>query len=48
MSVESALYSVPKPSDSSDDGWTDESMAELDKELGLALVEQVGHHRLAR
>jgi hypothetical protein len=39
-SVESVLHSLPKPSDSGDDGWTDESMAELDKELGLALIEQ--------
>ncbi|KUJ07405.1 uncharacterized protein LY89DRAFT_678007 [Mollisia scopiformis] len=39
-SVESALHSLPKSSDSSDDGWTDENMAELEKELGLALGEQ--------
>ncbi len=39
-SVESVLHSLPKPSDSGDDGWTDESMAELDHELGLALEEQ--------
>lgn len=38
--MESSLYSFPKPSDNGDDGWTDESMAELDKELGLALIEQ--------
>jgi hypothetical protein len=36
MSVESALHSLPKSSDG-DDGWTDEKMAELEKELGLAL-----------
>jgi hypothetical protein len=39
-SVESVLHSLPKPSDSGDDGWTDESMAELDHELELALEEQ--------
>lgn len=39
-SVESALHSLPKSSDSGDDGWTDDSMAELEKELGLALGEQ--------
>jgi hypothetical protein len=38
--VESAFHFLPKPSDSSDDGWTDESMAELEKELGLALEEE--------
>ena len=38
--VESALHSFPKSSDSGDDGWTDENMAELEKELGLALGEQ--------
>lgn len=32
-SVESALHSLPKSSDSGDDGWTDENMAELEKEL---------------
>jgi hypothetical protein len=40
MSVGSALYSLPKPADNSDDGWTGDSMAELEKELGLALKEQ--------
>jgi hypothetical protein len=35
-SVESALHSLPKSSDSGDDGWIDENMAELEKELGLA------------
>jgi hypothetical protein len=39
-SVEFALHSLPKPFDSGDDGWTDENMAELEKELGLALEEQ--------
>ena len=39
-SVESMLHPLPKPSHSGDDGWTDDSMAELDKELGLALEEQ--------
>lgn len=38
--MESALYCIPKPSDSGDDGWTDENMAELEKELGLALEEE--------
>ena len=38
--MESALHSLPKPSDSSDNGWTDKNMAELEKELGLALEEQ--------
>ena len=38
--VESAFHFLPKPSDSGDDGWTDESMAELEKELGLALEEE--------
>jgi hypothetical protein len=37
--VESALHSLPKSSDSGDNGWTDNSMAELEKELGLALKE---------
>jgi hypothetical protein len=39
-SVESAFHFLPKPSDSGDNGWTDESMAELEKELGLALEEE--------
>jgi hypothetical protein len=39
-SVESALHSLPKLPDSGDDGWTDDSIAELEKELGLALEEQ--------
>jgi hypothetical protein len=30
-SVESALHSLPKPSDSSDNGWTDKNMAEVRK-----------------
>jgi hypothetical protein len=38
-SVESALHSLPKSSDSGDDGWTDENMADLEKELGLVLGE---------
>jgi len=39
-SVESAFHFLPKPCDSGEDGWTDESMAELEKELGLALEEE--------
>ncbi|KAG9233179.1 hypothetical protein BJ875DRAFT_485394 [Amylocarpus encephaloides] len=39
-SVELALHSLPKPFDRGDDGWTDESIAELEKELGLALEEE--------
>jgi hypothetical protein len=39
--VESVLYSFPKSSDSGDNGWTDENMAELEIELGLALGEQL-------
>jgi hypothetical protein len=35
--VKSAFYFFFKPSNSGDDGWTDKSMAELEKELGLAL-----------
>jgi hypothetical protein len=38
--VESVLHSFPKLPDSGDDRWTDDSMAELEKELGLALKEQ--------
>jgi hypothetical protein len=41
MSVEPTPHSLPKPSDNGDDGWTEDHMAELEKELGLALVEQV-------
>jgi len=37
MSVESVPQSLPKPSNHGDDGWTDDSIAELEKELGLAL-----------
>jgi hypothetical protein len=44
-SVESAL--LPKSSDSGDDEWTDENMAELEKELGLALGEQQVESSLA-
>ena len=40
--MESALHSLPKSSDNGDDGWTDEDMAELEKEPGLAL----GEHRV--
>ncbi|PVH70774.1 hypothetical protein DL98DRAFT_123429 [Cadophora sp. DSE1049] len=38
-SMESAPRSLPKPSDNGNDGWTDDSTAELEKELGLALEE---------
>lgn len=38
--MESAFHSLPKSSDSGNDGWTDENMAELEKQLGLALGEQ--------
>lgn len=41
-SVEPALCSFPKLSDSGNNGWTEENMARLEKELGLVLeVEQV-------
>jgi hypothetical protein len=42
-SVESAPppHSLPKPSDTGDDGWAEDSMAELEEEIGLAMVEQV-------
>jgi hypothetical protein len=39
--VESTLHPLPKPLDSGNNGWTDDSMAKLEKELGLALEEQV-------
>ncbi|TVY83406.1 hypothetical protein LSUE1_G002963 [Lachnellula suecica] len=38
--VEFPLHFLPKPSSSGDDGWTDDNMAELEEELGLALEEQ--------
>jgi hypothetical protein len=38
--VESMPQSLPKPSNHGDDGWTNNSMAELEKELGLALKEE--------
>ena len=37
MSVEGASHSLPETSNNGDDGWIDDSMAELEKELGLAL-----------
>jgi hypothetical protein len=40
MLVESVFHFLPKLFNSSDDGWTIESMAELEKELGLALEEE--------
>src|SRR5579859_8131784 len=40
MLVESVPYSLPRPLDNGDDGWTKDSMVELEKEVGLALVEQ--------
>ncbi|KAF4631381.1 hypothetical protein G7Y89_g6756 [Cudoniella acicularis] len=36
------LHPLPKSSDSGDDGWTDENMAELEKELGLVLGVIIG------
>jgi hypothetical protein len=36
-----ALHSIPEPSDSDDDGWTDKRMAKLDNELGLGLTRRV-------
>jgi hypothetical protein len=40
--VESALHFLPRPSDGGggDNEWTNENMAKLEKELGLALAEQ--------
>jgi hypothetical protein len=40
-SVESAPHSLPKPSDNGDGGWTEDRMAELEREVRLALVDQV-------
>ena len=39
--VESAPHSLPEPSDNGDDGWTEDSMAEFEKEVRRALVEHV-------
>ena len=36
MSVEPALHSLPQPPNNGDDGWNDDSMAEVEKELELA------------
>ncbi|CZR56350.1 uncharacterized protein PAC_06238 [Phialocephala subalpina] len=41
MSVEPVPHSLAKRSNNGDDGWTDDTMAELEKEVELALVEQV-------
>ncbi|KAL5328830.1 hypothetical protein ACEPPN_002338 [Leptodophora sp. 'Broadleaf-Isolate-01'] len=38
-SMESAPHSLPNPSDNGNDGWADDRMAELEKELGLVLEE---------
>jgi hypothetical protein len=38
--VESALHSLPKLPNSDDDGWTDNSIANLEQELRLALEER--------
>jgi hypothetical protein len=38
--MESAPHFIPKTSDNEDDRWTNDNMAELEKELGLALEEQ--------
>jgi hypothetical protein len=40
--VDSAPYSLTQLSDNSDHGWSDDKVAELEDELALALVEQVG------
>ena len=34
-------YFLPKPSDSGNNRWTNNSIAELEKELELAIVEQI-------
>jgi hypothetical protein len=39
-SVEPVLLSLPRPFDSGNDGWTDENMAEFERELVLALDEE--------
>jgi hypothetical protein len=39
--MESMPHSLSKPSDNGNDRWTDDSMAELETELGLALEDQV-------
>ncbi|KAG9230420.1 hypothetical protein BJ875DRAFT_499140 [Amylocarpus encephaloides] len=39
--VEPALHSLPQFPDNCDDGWTGDSMAEVEKELELAFLEQV-------
>jgi len=41
MSVEPAPHSLPQLPNNSDDGWTDDSMAEVEKELEQAFLEQV-------
>jgi hypothetical protein len=41
ISAGPAPYSLPKPPDSSDDGWSEESMAKMARELGLFLGEQI-------
>jgi hypothetical protein len=41
MPVESTPHSLLNPSDNGDDGWTSDSMAKLEKELGLVWEEQV-------
>jgi hypothetical protein len=33
-------YFLPKPSNNSDNGWTNNNIAKLEKELGLALEEE--------
>ncbi|TAQ85245.1 hypothetical protein B7494_g6427 [Chlorociboria aeruginascens] len=38
--LESAFHLLPEPSDGGDDRWTNESMADLEKELGLTLEEE--------
>jgi len=40
MLVEFALHSLPKLPNSGDNRWNNDSIAKLEKELGLALEEQ--------
>jgi hypothetical protein len=40
MSIKSMLHPLPKLPDSGNNRWTHDNMAELEKELGLALEEE--------